>query len=57
MTSDQPYRARLSVLTAKQEIEIFSGRQFDPAIVSEFLSMPENIWGDLRRGIEERDPL
>ncbi len=52
MTSDQPYRARLPFFAAKQEIEIFSGGQFDPAIVEVFLNMPENIWPALREDVD-----
>jgi len=31
-----------------------AGQQFDPAIVKTFVEMPENIWTDLRKGIEEQ---
>jgi len=31
-----------------------SGRQFDPEVVKKFLSMPENIWEDLRKEIDSR---
>ena len=48
MTSDRPYRAALSFATARAEIEKFSGKQFDPAIVSVFLSVPEARWRHLR---------
>jgi HD-GYP domain-containing protein (c-di-GMP phosphodiesterase class II) len=33
---------------ALKEIELWSGRQFDPQIVTAFLEMPANIWKDLR---------
>jgi putative nucleotidyltransferase with HDIG domain len=52
MTSDRPYRARLPLSAAREEIERWSGRQFDPSVVRIFLSMPENIWSDLRRDID-----
>ena len=52
MTSDRPYRARLPFSAAREEIERWSGRQFDPAMVKVFLNMPENIWSDLRQDIE-----
>lgn len=46
-----PYRAAQSVDAAREEIHRWSGRQFDPVIVSAFLTMPDKIWEDLRRGI------
>ena len=52
MTSDQPYRSRKPLTAAIEEIEGCSGRQFDPTIVKVFLSMPKNIWSDLRGDIE-----
>ncbi len=52
MTSDRPYRARLPLSVARDEIVAWSGRQFDPEMVKVFVSMPENIWGDLRKDID-----
>jgi putative nucleotidyltransferase with HDIG domain len=52
ITSDRPYRAAQTITAARKEIEAWSGRQFDPEVVKTFLSMPENIWADLRRDIE-----
>ena len=52
ITSDRPYRAAQSVAAAREEIERWSGRQFDPEVVEVFLSMPENIWADLRKEID-----
>jgi response regulator RpfG family c-di-GMP phosphodiesterase len=46
------YRAAQSVDAAREEIYRWSGRQFDPVIVSAFLTMPDKIWEDLRREIE-----
>ena len=51
ITSDRPYRPAQSVEAAKEEITRWSGRQFDPKIVGVFLSMPDNIWEDLRKEI------
>jgi putative nucleotidyltransferase with HDIG domain len=51
ITSDRPYRSRQSDEAARQEIEEWSGRQFDPEVVKIFLAMPENIWEDLRKQI------
>jgi putative nucleotidyltransferase with HDIG domain len=52
ITSDRPYRAAQTVQAAKTEIEKWGGRQFDPEVVKAFLSMPNNIWEDLRREID-----
>jgi putative nucleotidyltransferase with HDIG domain len=54
MTSDRPYRAKLPFSVAREEIQRWSGRQFDPQVVNTFLQMPENIWDDLRKGIDEQ---
>jgi HD-GYP domain-containing protein (c-di-GMP phosphodiesterase class II) len=51
ITSDRPYRPAQSLQAAREEIERWSGKQFDPQVVKVFLTMPENIWGDLRRQI------
>jgi putative nucleotidyltransferase with HDIG domain len=52
ITSDRPYRPAQSLAAAREEIERWSGRQFDPEVVKAFMSMPENIWGDLRKEID-----
>jgi len=52
ITSDRPYRPAQTVKAAKEEIERWSGRQFDPEIVRVFLSMPDKLWEDLRREID-----
>jgi putative nucleotidyltransferase with HDIG domain len=52
MTSDRPYRAAQPVSAAREEIERWSGRQFDPQVVETFLSMPENMWDVLRKDID-----
>jgi len=54
ITSDRPYRRKRSIAEARKEIEIWSGRQFDPDVVETFLSMPENIWEDLRKDIDSQ---
>ena len=54
ITSDRPYRPAQSVLVAIEEIQRWSGRQFDPEIVKTFITMPDNIWDDLRRQIDAR---
>ena len=54
ITSDRVYRPKQSAEAARKEIELWSGRQFDPDIVKVFLSMPDNIWEDLRKDIDKK---
>ena len=54
ITSDQPYRRARSFAAAREEIRHCSGTQFDPEIVQTFLAMPENLWGGLKREIEQK---
>jgi putative nucleotidyltransferase with HDIG domain len=54
ITSDRPYRPAQTLTAAREEIQRWSGRQFDPAVVKVFISMPENIWSDLRKEINAR---
>ena len=51
ITSGRPYRAPQSLQYAREEIERWWGRQFDPEVVEVFLEMPENIWVDLPKKI------
>jgi putative nucleotidyltransferase with HDIG domain len=51
MRSDRVYRKAQSMQAVRKEIELWSGRQFDPAIVKIFLEMPDDIWEDLRTDI------
>ena len=55
MRSNRPYRAAQPIEKAREEIRLWSGRQFDPEIVKVFLEMPDNIWEDLRTDISGRD--
>jgi putative nucleotidyltransferase with HDIG domain len=54
ITSDRPYRAAQSIQVAREEVERFSGRQFDPEVVNVFMDMPETIWDDLRKEINSQ---
>jgi putative nucleotidyltransferase with HDIG domain len=54
ITSDRIYRRAQSYAAARAEIQKFSGRQFDPEIVKVFLEMPDNIWDDLRKEVDDR---
>jgi putative nucleotidyltransferase with HDIG domain len=55
MTMDRPYRPKQTFEAARKEIELWSGRQFDPQIVKVFLEMPDNIWEDLREDINRQN--
>jgi diguanylate cyclase (GGDEF)-like protein len=48
MTSDRPYRRALSQEVAVDELKRFSGVQFDPVLVKEFLCIVESIDVDLQ---------
>src|SRR5450432_3549902 len=52
ITSNRPYRPAQTLEAAIEEIQKWSGRQFDPDVVKTFLSMPENIWDGLRKEID-----
>jgi HD-GYP domain-containing protein (c-di-GMP phosphodiesterase class II) len=41
MTSDRPYRKKLSALESLREIQKESGRQFDPAVVKSFIKLAQ----------------
>jgi putative nucleotidyltransferase with HDIG domain len=54
ITSDRPFRAAGTIQAAREEIERFSGSQFDPEVVRVFLEMPDTIWEDLRKEINSQ---
>jgi putative nucleotidyltransferase with HDIG domain len=54
ITSDRPYRAAQSLTAAREEIKVWSGRQFDPEVVTVFLSMPEKMWSGLRKDVDSQ---
>jgi putative nucleotidyltransferase with HDIG domain len=51
ITSDRPYRPAQGWDAAREEIKRWAERQFDPDVVKTYLSMPENIWPDLRKQV------
>lgn len=55
ITSDRPYRPARGVQAARDEIAAWSGRQFDPTVVSFFLSIPSTVWEELHRQIDSED--
>ena len=48
ITSDRPYRAAQSISSARREIEKNARTQFDPSVVSIFLSISDEFWVKLR---------
>jgi HD-GYP domain-containing protein (c-di-GMP phosphodiesterase class II) len=53
ITSDRPYRRATPYAVARAEIERESGRQFDPRVVQAFLSVPEEVWEEIRQEVAE----
>jgi putative nucleotidyltransferase with HDIG domain len=51
ITSDRPYRKAATFSAARQEIKRCSGTQFDPKVVEVYLSLPDQLWEDLRAEI------
>lgn len=54
ITTDRPYRKAQPFTNARAEIISESGRQFDPAVVKAFLSIPEATWQRIREEIDAR---
>jgi putative nucleotidyltransferase with HDIG domain len=54
ITTDRIYRAAQSLRAAREEIDKWKGKQFDPEVVKVFLEMPDNIWDDLRKEIHDQ---
>jgi putative nucleotidyltransferase with HDIG domain len=54
ITSDRPYRPARSVEAACKEIANWSGRQFDPHVVSVFLAIPGPVWDSLRQEFDSQ---
>jgi putative nucleotidyltransferase with HDIG domain len=52
MTSDRPYRNALPYEKAREELLLFAGSQFDPAVVGAFLSVPREEWYAIRRRVQ-----
>jgi len=51
ITSDRPYRMGTSFAAARLEIKRCAGTQFDPKVVEVYLSLPDQLWEDLRAEI------
>jgi putative nucleotidyltransferase with HDIG domain len=53
MISDRPYRKAVPISAARAEIQLYSGRQFDPHVVEVFLAQPDEIWLELHEKVSE----
>jgi putative nucleotidyltransferase with HDIG domain len=54
LTSNRPYHRGESCESARAEIELNAGTQFDPMVVEHFLRVPARVWQDIRsRTLEE----
>ena len=51
MISDRPYRKALPISAARAEIQLYSGRQFDPRVVQVFMTQPDKIWLELHENV------
>jgi putative nucleotidyltransferase with HDIG domain len=51
MISDRPYRKALPISAARKEIQLYSGKQFDPRVVEVFMAQPESLWRELHEKI------
>jgi putative two-component system response regulator len=54
MTSDRPYRAALGIDAAREEIRVWSGRQFDPDVVEAFLAIDADNWREIRERVHHK---
>jgi putative nucleotidyltransferase with HDIG domain len=54
ITSDRPYRKATSFSAARLEIKRCAGTQFDPKVVEVYLSLPDQLWEDLRAEITQQ---
>jgi putative nucleotidyltransferase with HDIG domain len=54
ITSDRPYRKATSFAAARLEIKRCAGTQFDPKVVDVYLSLPDQLWEDLRAEITKQ---
>jgi putative nucleotidyltransferase with HDIG domain len=54
ITSDRPYRKAATFAAARGEIKRCAGTQFDPMVVEVYLSLPDQLWEDLRTEITQQ---
>jgi putative two-component system response regulator len=53
MTSNRPYRKALSFEATAQEMRRCAGTQFDPSVVSAFLTIPVDLWKSIHTVVSE----
>jgi putative nucleotidyltransferase with HDIG domain len=53
ITSDRPYRRASSFESGRETIRHLSGSQFDPCVVSAFLSIPEETWPTIAKNQQQ----
>lgn len=49
MTTDRPYRKKMSIKDAIKEIKRCAGSQFDPKVVKAFLSIPDKMLSEIKK--------
>jgi response regulator RpfG family c-di-GMP phosphodiesterase len=57
ITSGLPYRPARTLTAAREEIQAWSGRQFDPQLVAVFQRVPDEIFEELRRHVGPNSDL
>ena len=53
MTSDRPYRKALSFEAVADEMRRCDGTQFDPSVVSAFLTIPVDMWKSIHAMVSD----
>lgn len=53
VTSDRPYRKRLGFGEAVRTIVESRGTQFDPLVVDTFMTIPREVWEEIRLANED----
>jgi putative nucleotidyltransferase with HDIG domain len=51
LTTDRPYRARMSFAAARQEILTEAGTHFDPAVIAVYEQLPDSIFEQIAQAI------
>ena len=54
MTSDKPYRAAMTFAVAAEEIQRNAGKQFDPKVVEQFLTVDVGVWETIRADVMQK---
>lgn len=54
LTSNRPYRQRMSYEETKEHIEKESGKHFDPKVVEAFMRISSSEWDEIEKRVSER---